>query len=575
MQQTKPVFIIKKYRSILKAAIIIEAVNFIISLTDSIIAGNAVGAQAFAAIGLLAPFLSISVFISTFVCTGTVVNFSYYVGKFDKKRANQMFSQGVLTALLLGAGYALTLLIFGSTLINSLSDSPEIQRYLREYFYLILVTFFLSPLAFVLDYVMVADGGERLSVVANVIQIAVNVVLSLLFVNLWGLAGIALASVLSLALFVVIACTHFFGKKSTLKFSLYWSGKDFLSILKNGIIKASTYGLEAILTFLINLFALQFFNEDTLIILVAVERFLGLMTLFIGLSMSIQPLVGTLQGENNTKAQHELMKTALRDMIIISSVLSVITFIGAPVTASLFGLHNNAVYPYAIDALRIVSTTLIFQAVLVLFFVYYILIEKRALSFAVCLIKNLMSPAVMAVFFAALLRSQNGIWIGLTIAPVCSLLICALIVLLRYDRKLFPFLIPRDRDDRIFIYDFLIDDQNAAALAAVVEDNLKEASIPPRTSVLAGVISEDMLMMIKERNEGSKKPLRAECTIIRENEGVRVILRDSGVIFDITDTDGDIDSFRQYIVSNLMLNQERKYYMTTTGYNRNELFFNK
>lgn len=37
MQQTKPFFILKKYRSILRAAIIIEAVNFIVSLTDSIV----------------------------------------------------------------------------------------------------------------------------------------------------------------------------------------------------------------------------------------------------------------------------------------------------------------------------------------------------------------------------------------------------------------------------------------------------------------------------------------------------------------------------------------------------------
>ena len=573
MQQTKATFIIKKYRSILFAAIIIEAVNFIISLTDSIIAGNAVGAQAFAAIGLIAPFLSISLFISTTVCTGTVVNFSYHVGKFEKKRANQVFSQGLLTALILGAVYSLILLALGNTMINALSDSPEIQQYLREYYYLILPIYFLSPLAILLDYLIVADGGEKLSVVANVSQIVVNVILSLVFVKMWGLSGIAIASVISKALFILIACTHFFSKKSTLKFVLHWSGKDFISIIKNGVVKASTYGLEALLTFLINLFALSYFNDDTLIILVAVERFLGLLTLFIGLSMSVQPLVGTLRGENNTKAHRELMHTALKDMIVLSGIMSVITFIGAPVMATLFGLHNDPVFPYAVSALRIVSTTLIFQAVLVLFFTYYILIEKRILALVLCLIKNLMSPSVLAVIFAVILQSPSGIWIGLTIAPVISLLICAVIVLSCYGRTNFPFLIPKDRDDRIFIYDFEVDEQSVVAMSEETERNLKEASVPPRASVMAGIITEDMLMAIKERNADSKKPLRAECTIIREDEGVRLIFRDSGVIFDITDTDGDIDSFRQYIVSNLMLNQERKLYMTTTGYNRNELFF--
>lgn len=50
MQETKPRFIIKKYHSILRAAIIVETVGFIVSLTDSIIAGNFISDEAFAAI---------------------------------------------------------------------------------------------------------------------------------------------------------------------------------------------------------------------------------------------------------------------------------------------------------------------------------------------------------------------------------------------------------------------------------------------------------------------------------------------------------------------------------------------
>lgn len=72
MQETKPRFIIKKYHAILRAAIIVEAVSFIVSLTDSIIAGNAIGDEAFAAIGLLSPFLSIATFLGAIINTGTV-----------------------------------------------------------------------------------------------------------------------------------------------------------------------------------------------------------------------------------------------------------------------------------------------------------------------------------------------------------------------------------------------------------------------------------------------------------------------------------------------------------------------
>ena len=103
IERNKSRFYQKKYRSILRAAIIVEAVNFIVSLTDGIVAGNVLGADAFAAIGLLAPFLSISTFLASIVNTGTVLNYSYEIGKFNKRCANEFFSQGVIAALLVGA----------------------------------------------------------------------------------------------------------------------------------------------------------------------------------------------------------------------------------------------------------------------------------------------------------------------------------------------------------------------------------------------------------------------------------------------------------------------------------------
>lgn len=43
MQETKPRLILKRYRSILIASMIVEVVTFIVSLTDSIIAGQRCG----------------------------------------------------------------------------------------------------------------------------------------------------------------------------------------------------------------------------------------------------------------------------------------------------------------------------------------------------------------------------------------------------------------------------------------------------------------------------------------------------------------------------------------------------
>ena len=573
MRETRPVFIINKYRSIFRAAIIIEAVSFIVSLTDGIIAGNVLGAEALAAIGLLAPFVSISTFFSSIINTGTVLNFSYEVGKFNKRRANEIFSQGVITALLMGAIYALALLLLGFVIISWLSPSKEIMEYLSDYYYIISLFIFLQPVSFLLDNILVSDGGETLSVAANIMLIVSNVVCSVLFVQFWDIRGIAIASVLSKLMFILVICSHFFSRENTLKILFHWNVADLFRIIRSGIVKASTYAFEAILTFCINLFAIINFSEDTLIILVVVERFLGLLTLFIGLSMSCQPIVGTLRGENNTKAQQYLMQTVLKDMILVSGILSLLTFFGAPILAISFGITEGELYYHSILAIRIVSSTLILQGVLVLFFIYYVTIDKQALAFLLCFIKNLFSPLVLAVVLATLLQSQIGIWIGLAIAPMLALSISVTAILLRYGRKPFPFLIPENQDQKIYIYDFTVEPEYAVKMSETAGMILKQFSFPDAKCTIAGLITEELLMMIREKNESSKKPICAEWTFITNPDGITLITRDSGVFFDITDGESRIDSFRQYIISNLMANQQEKLYMVTTGYNRSEFFF--
>ena len=78
-------------------------------------------------------------------------------------------------------------------------------------------------------------------------------------------------------------------------------------------------------------------------------------------------------------------------------------------------------------------------------------------------------------------------------------------------------------------------------------------------------------MLIYEKN-ACKKKLFAECTILSEPAGMWMILRDSGILFDVTDADSLPVSLRQYVVARMMVVHDKKAYLTTTGYNRIELF---
>ena len=110
------------------AAVVVESVNYIVSLTDSIIAGNMLGEDALVAIGLLAPLLSLSLFMSSIINSGTIMLYSSHVGKFEKQRSLEFFSQGVYMAVLAGVLYSVVLLVSRDFIISGLTDLPEIQE---------------------------------------------------------------------------------------------------------------------------------------------------------------------------------------------------------------------------------------------------------------------------------------------------------------------------------------------------------------------------------------------------------------------------------------------------------------
>ena len=72
-ESKKPAFLIRKYHRILRAAIVVEAITYLASLTDSVVAGHAIGAEALAAVNLVSPMLLIITFLGGAINTGTVL----------------------------------------------------------------------------------------------------------------------------------------------------------------------------------------------------------------------------------------------------------------------------------------------------------------------------------------------------------------------------------------------------------------------------------------------------------------------------------------------------------------------
>ena len=568
-EQNKPLFLIKKYYSILKASIAVETAAFLITLLDSLIAGNMIGSETLIAVGAVAPLLPIVDFLRSMINSGTLLFYNSYIGNNDKEHADDVFSQGLLLTILTGILIALGMLAGKNAYIGSLSLSESVKQYTADYYSMILIYLAMEPLSSLLANMLMSDGGERLSAAANIAEIICNIVLSILFAKLFGIHGIAMASILSKLLFFTIIGRWAFRKIRSVRLTLRLKLRICRDILSNGFVRASKYIFTALMQYVLILYVTANFGEDTLMLLSVAIKMLGMSGLFLGLSMAAQPLITILRGERNFWGLKSLMKTAAWTMFLIGISLSLLTVLFAPLLIRGFGLEDQVLLKQGTVMMRCMGLSFAFQSLATFYFLYAFLMRKNALALLIVALNEFLAPVGLALLGVMITHLPTGLWIGIALAPVIGFSLSLLAALALYGKENFPWLVSENQDEQIMCYDFEITEENATALSQTLFRLFGDQGYSSRTRSLAGMLSEDILMLIKEKNPPGKK-LFAECNVIFEKSGARVILRDSGIVFDVTACDGT-HSLQEYIVAQTLNLSENKFYISTTGYNRNEL----
>ena len=167
----------------------------------------------------------------------------------------------------------------------------------------------------------------------------------------------------------------------------------------------------------------------------------------------------------------------------------------------------------------------------------------------------------------------DGVWVALGAAPAATALLFCGFLLVRYGRRQFPLLLPRDREVNLHVLNLDLTEDEITAASEEVGRILAAAGAPQSTVVRASLMVEEVFMAVKDRN-GSRS-LRAEVTLDLNGDEAVLILRDDGEVFDITDADARITSLRTYLVASVMEFQPKRMNLTTIGYNRNIFKFEK
>lgn len=298
----------------------------IYTLTDAIVIGKGVGADALAALSITTPLLCILMSSGILFGVGGSVQMSVNRGTGNYDKANRFFTLSFFTLAFLTL---ILWLVYGfgmPFLLRNMGANDTLFPYAMSY--MKYINMFL-PVAVFSNYIAIfvrADGDPNRAMAGVLLGGAVNIVLDIVFVFplKMGIGGAALASVLGMVIQAAVGISHWFSKKNELKFI---KPKHIFSsigqIIGNGIPSFFNELANGFIVLLFNIQILKYCGDSALSVYSVISNCVILInSLFTGVGQSIQPIIATNYGAGNRQRIQGVRNMYFLTIIIMGIIFS-------------------------------------------------------------------------------------------------------------------------------------------------------------------------------------------------------------------------------------------------------------
>ncbi|NCC13560.1 MAG: MATE family efflux transporter [Spirochaetia bacterium] len=216
---TEPIFKLLMRFSI--PAIVGMMVNALYNVVDRIFIGNSpsIGANGIAGITIAFPIMIILMALGVLFGIGGATLFSIRLGQ----KRNEEAEEALFTSFILLTGGGLVFLILGQifmpTILRMFGASEQVLPYASSYLRVILMGSVFAVTSMGLNHFIRADGNPKVAMLSMFLGAGTNIILDPIFIYVldWGMAGAALATIISQSFSFIWVISYFLGKRSRVK----------------------------------------------------------------------------------------------------------------------------------------------------------------------------------------------------------------------------------------------------------------------------------------------------------------------------------------------------------------------
>jgi len=415
----------KIFMTMLIPTIFMNLTTAIASMADAIIIGQYLDDASLSVVTFAMPiFLIINVFSALFA-VGGCISMSIDAGKGDKEEANKAFSISLELLLSMGILLFTAGLFFSHVITGWLGAGEDIFESVELYSRIILLGGPFFVLNTGLAFFVRNDGRPTLSMVGMFASIFVDITLNFVFVGVMGIgvAGAAYSTVIGSIVSALIICTHFFNAKNTLKFRFAFDSMA-IRIIKNGGSTALQFIYQFVTVLIINHFLTGLAGTGGVVIYTVVINLSTVaLSLFEGISQTIQPMVSNYFGEKSYRKMKEVLRLAFITILVICGSVTLILELMPQWIPMIFGIEDVTLLAESAVAVRIYTIGMIITTVNVVVGYYLQSIEQNFMAAIIVSLRNFVL-FLSAVFVLGKLFGINGIWAAYPAAEILTFIIC-------------------------------------------------------------------------------------------------------------------------------------------------------
>lgn len=397
------------------------------TMIDGIFVGQGVGRHALSAVNVAMPYVALLFAVSMLISIGSSNIITYYLGREDKKKADEAFTIGLFLSLSISIILTLVSYFNLDLLVDILGATDSIKDLVKDYLSVIIFfsTFFI--MTYIFEIMVKADGSPQLTIVFMIVSALTNIILDYVFIFIYdyGVKGAAIATGIAQTLPCIGYMIYFRSKRAKLRLTKF---KLRLGNLKEIFI----YGIPASLTELSTGFIILMFNnalgdsygEIGLTTFSVLAYVLSLVVnTMLAINQSAQPLTSYFYGAK----EYGLVKRLKRYMLVTVATGSILIFALIQIfPGQVFGLFFKSddleFIKFSIHALRIFSLGFLILGFNIGIGGYLTAIKRPKYEFIISALRGYISIS-LSIILIPIIFSYHSIWYALFASELLTLLV--------------------------------------------------------------------------------------------------------------------------------------------------------